>query len=252
MTREQLTNRPLSFSSLKEFNLSPKHYIEYIERKKEATPDMILGSAFHCYILENEKFDNKYIVAPKFDKRTKEGKANSEAFQLEHTGKETLTPDQWDVLTSCANSFTKHEPAIKLFSERIEVEKKIRFDFMGLPFVGYIDAIGFNFIFDIKMVQSSQGAIFQREAYNRMLHLQAAIYSITNIDKDFYFVACEKQSPYNVNVFKADAEFIEKGISELTRLCDGFTRCLDLKQFTQGYEFWQDEDICTLSLPKWA
>jgi hypothetical protein len=247
-----LNNRPLSFSSLKEFALSPKHYMEYISKKKESTPDMILGSAFHCFILENEKFDDRFVVAPKFDRRTKEGKANSEAFDEANKGKEVLTPEQWDVLVSCVKSFTDHKPAIKLFSERIEVEKKISYTFIDSPITGYIDAIGFDFIFDIKMVQSAHPLTFQREAYNRMLHLQAAIYIMSNLDKGFYFIACEKSAPFNVSVMKADSGFIERGISELHRLTTAFNRCMLEDRFNEGYEFWNDSDICTLSLPKWA
>ena len=52
----------LSYSSLKEFAKSPNHFIQYIERKFEASDAMIFGSAVHCAILEPDEFHNRYFV----------------------------------------------------------------------------------------------------------------------------------------------------------------------------------------------
>ena len=45
ITREMLEDRPLSFSSLKEFAKSPKHYMDYISRPKTPPTDAKIGRA---------------------------------------------------------------------------------------------------------------------------------------------------------------------------------------------------------------
>jgi hypothetical protein len=55
---------------------------------------MALGRAFHCALLEPERFAATHVVAEKFDRRTKEGKAKAEAWEAENQGKIPLTPEQ--------------------------------------------------------------------------------------------------------------------------------------------------------------
>lgn len=47
------------------------------EEKKSA---LDMGTALHCLLLEPGEFDKRFIVSPKFDRRTKQGKADEEAF----------------------------------------------------------------------------------------------------------------------------------------------------------------------------
>ncbi|EFF0697944.1 TPA: exodeoxyribonuclease VIII, partial [Escherichia coli] len=42
------------------------------EEKKSA---LDMGTALHCLLLEPGEFDKRFIVSPKFDRRTKQGKA---------------------------------------------------------------------------------------------------------------------------------------------------------------------------------
>jgi hypothetical protein len=73
---------------------SPAHYKAWLENPPEPTPAMALGRAFHCALLEPERFAATHVVAEKFDRRTKEGKAKAEAWEAENQGKIPLTPEQ--------------------------------------------------------------------------------------------------------------------------------------------------------------
>ena len=44
ITIDTLKERPLSYSSLKEFAKSPRHYVEYLRREKKPTAAMAFGS----------------------------------------------------------------------------------------------------------------------------------------------------------------------------------------------------------------
>ncbi len=45
-----------------------------------------MGTALHCLLLEPEEFDKRFIVAPEFNRRTNEGKANEQAFLKDCSG----------------------------------------------------------------------------------------------------------------------------------------------------------------------
>ena len=67
--KEHVTNSMLSW--LKQ---SPAYFKSQIDKKSVPTDAMTFGSAFHCAVLEPDKFDDLYYVIPKLDKRTKAGK----------------------------------------------------------------------------------------------------------------------------------------------------------------------------------
>ncbi len=47
------------------------------EEKKSA---LDMGTALHCLLLEPDEFDKRFIIAPEFNRRTNQGKADEEAF----------------------------------------------------------------------------------------------------------------------------------------------------------------------------
>ncbi len=70
---------------------SPAHYRAQKAAPREATPAMIIGSAFHTATLEPEKFDLEFAVAPEgIDRRTKAGKEEWAAFEAASAGKTVL------------------------------------------------------------------------------------------------------------------------------------------------------------------
>ena len=74
-----------SASDIKNFLKSPKmfFYDKYTKVKEENQRHFAIGSAVHEMILEPQLFNSNYLVAPKFDKRTKEGKEAFARFQIE-------------------------------------------------------------------------------------------------------------------------------------------------------------------------
>jgi hypothetical protein len=70
----------LSYSSLREFAISPRHFLRYKLRQKEQTPAMVFGSLVDCMILTEDQVEARFAVAPDVDRRTKDGKAKWEEF----------------------------------------------------------------------------------------------------------------------------------------------------------------------------
>ncbi len=54
----------LSHSSLSALKVSPQYFIKYKNKElNKSSKGFELGSAIHCYILEHDKFDSRYVVA---------------------------------------------------------------------------------------------------------------------------------------------------------------------------------------------
>ena len=94
MPAEQYHSHPaVGHSGLVRIMRSPAHYKDVLTDPPDPTPAMRLGTAFHTALLEPDRFGQTFVVAPKFDRRTKEGKAQAEAWDTENAGKTALTPE---------------------------------------------------------------------------------------------------------------------------------------------------------------
>lgn len=89
-------------SQLFKLSKSPAHFKYALENPEVETPALAFGIAFHAYVLEKDKFDSEYIVAPKLDRRTKEGKAL--AAQIEASGKIPISEDAFAQIQAMAES----------------------------------------------------------------------------------------------------------------------------------------------------
>ena len=98
-------NEAFSRSQLFKLSKSPAHFKYALENPEVETPALAFGTAFHSYVLEKDKFDNEYIVAPKLDRRTKEGKAL--AAQIEASGKIPISEDTFAQIQAMAESGSK-------------------------------------------------------------------------------------------------------------------------------------------------
>ena len=64
------------------------------DSEKKAALDM--GTALHCLLLETEEFDKRFIIAPTFNRRTNEGKADEQRFlqDCESSGMTVMDAEQ--------------------------------------------------------------------------------------------------------------------------------------------------------------
>jgi exodeoxyribonuclease VIII len=60
------------------------------EYTESDSPALLLGSAVHAMVLEPDLFNEMWVVAPKFDKRTKAGKQAFEEWKIENGGKTAI------------------------------------------------------------------------------------------------------------------------------------------------------------------
>lgn len=250
MTNQEYHNKTeyLSKSLLDLVHKSPAHFQAYLQgEQKDPTPAMLFGSLVHSVILGQED----YAVAPQCDRRTKEGKAIYEAFVQESEGKEIIaTLDQYQQALKIKEAVLSHPKAAALLSEGI-AEKPIFGQLGGVPARCKPDFLNtkYNVCIDIKTTSNSSPDEFAKSVWNFRYHVQAAMYLDLTRAQKFFFIAVEKDAPYNCEVYELDVESIEIGRQEYLADIETYKECLKTQNW-HGYT--ETQDIHIISLPNWA
>jgi exodeoxyribonuclease VIII len=253
VTEQTIKDRPLSFSSIKEFMRSPRHYVKYLTQERKQTEAMLFGAVCHKLILEPQDFEKEYIVEPEFNKRTNQGKEDYQAF-LTSIEEKKLTPIPPATMLKAKELVTQlmGTPAHNYVHQLSK--KEDRFDMIhetGLPVCGYIDGVGDNFNIEVKIVTSADTDDIIRDFYKMKYHIQAGIYNWAN-GKPIYYLVIENSFPYLPRIFKASDEYVMEGKKAFNKAMKDFKFCLDTDSFDMGYEFHNGIEPATLTLPGWA
>jgi len=251
MTLEQLNERPLSYSSLKQFAISPAHYMAYLNKPRKETPELLFGSALHCILLTPELFNDSYLISRKFDMRKNADKEEYNALlsSAEQTGKKIIQDDMHTDLINLTD-IVKENLDFQTIICNSQTEKKDLFELYGLPFIAIKDIVRDNITIDIKTVQNASLEAINKDFFNYQYYLQAAIYG-----GDFAFYIIEKNEPYYNGLLEVEQEFIDYGLTKLEKLCSAFNYALENPDsFKQSYDFWYnyDQRKPIISLPNWA
>ena len=99
---------------------SPEYFKHVMENPLPTTAAMKFGSALHMQVLQPEEYDKNYVVMPKFDKRTKKGKENFEAFTNKHMFKTVLSQEDHDTIQEITSKLSKDKDAVQLLSNGLK------------------------------------------------------------------------------------------------------------------------------------
>jgi exodeoxyribonuclease VIII len=209
LSDEEYHSRPeISFHGLMNCLRSYQHYQADRQTKKE-TQAMRFGTLAHLMALEPLEFKKRVKVSPKFDKRTKEGKAGYEAFIA------TLLPSDLvvdeDDYTRLMGMRAKLDEAMLdpnlswIFKDIERIEEALFFqmqvndtliDCRMKP-----DAVGTTFILDYKTTQDASAEGFWKtvKSYNYDLQLYFYQYAeslVSKTQKELIILAQETEAPY--------------------------------------------------------
>lgn len=266
----------ISVSGLKKIKVSPAHYKE--AEKVEPTEAMIFGSAYHCFILEPERFENEYYI---FDDRaicealigdgykspraTKAYKEWEESEKRIIGDKDIIQKDAFERIRAMKDRLFSH-PYAKMLLTNGESEVGIAGSLETTAGVinvkmrpDYIKS-GKHIIVDLKTAADASDDGFIRAAADNDYHIQAAFYSDMielmtgdRLQQTFIFIAQEKIKPYAFNLFECSPQFISQGRYEYELLLQLYKYCLDNNKWP-GYQVFCPNryGLLNLNLPKWA
>ena len=250
ITLENLNERQLSYSSLKEFAKSPAHYVEYLRKERKPSPAMLFGSLVHCLLLQPNEVSNQFAVMPNVDKRTKEGKAAYETFLLTADGKEVVTQEQYNEADNLVNKVISEPHIANAIQGCNTFEKEWRAEINGLPFRGFFDGEADDYILEVKTANDASPKTIINDFYNRQYHIQAGLYSHIS-GKPIKYLIIETTAPYNVILADVDPAFTDLGLKEAVKHINSFKVCLENNMFNMGYEFHMESGAFTIGLPSW-
>lgn len=214
-------------------------------RKCPRDPDCLkafdFGTALHCRLLEPDVFARTYVVEPKVDGRTNEGKAIKAAFALECAGKMILSADDAKQLDYSFDSVMAH-PTARRFLEAAGVSER---SFYAIdPETGVLlrvrpdrHAGGIATIGDVKSTDDIDKFFWSVVDYR--YHVQQAMYSevveiVTGEPQDFFFIAVGKRREmgrYPTKVFTLPDALVQEGRELYRASLRTYAECLDSGKF---------------------
>lgn len=222
------------------------------------TEALQFGRAYHKLMLEPDDFDNEFAVSPKFDRRTKDGKAAYEEFVKKAEGKEVINEEVFQKLKDMQKALYE-TPFVKLLIKG-EHEKSFFWndETTGIPCKCRPDSYGQikdqYVCVDLKTTKDAETDHFMRDAIKLGYDIQAYHYCQGLEDTykkpfKFIFIAQEKTAPYLVNVLEADEYFMASGKELRTKLLDEYKKAEETGVY-EGY-MSKNSGINSLSVPAW-
>ena len=225
------------------------------------SPALVFGRAFHKMCLEPYDFQNEYIVSPKFDRRTKDGKEAYAKFMEESNGKEVIDEELYQTILDMKEELYRtpyvkkliageHEKSFFWTDEKTGIKCKCRPDSVGKLGEQHI-------LIDLKTCNNAETSAFIKDAMKFGYDIQAAHYiegmkAMTGHDYKFVFICQEKTEPYLCNILEADEYFIRSGYELRDELLRTYKKCIELDEYPGYMGFAEDKTyINSLTVPNW-
>lgn len=248
----------VSKSALDLVTRSPAHYKAWIDgvAPDEETPALTFGRAFHCAVLEPDRFRSDYSAEPDFgDCRSKDNKARRDAWRDEHAAHELISAESMTTIEGMIASIHAHPLASAIIRDGLsELTISWRDSETGLSCKSRADYFveKRGMVADVKSCLDASYDAFRRDVVKYRYHVQDALYRAGFAEagaavQHFIFVAVEKAPPFAVAVYSLESEGIGKGYSAARADIDLLADCVKRNEFP-GYP----PGIQELTLPPWA
>ena len=232
----------VSASDLKTFLKSPRSYF-YDKNRTDPKPDkrhFAVGSALHEYIMEKDQFDKNFLVSPKFDRRTKEGKEKYEEFQLKAQGKTIIDEQEMTMIEQMSINAKMNRTFMELLEgshyeiscytvdEKTGLKVRLRPDI--LPTTR-------STIVDIKSCLDSSPKGFKGDVYSYGYSLSSAYYLDFLGRENYVFAAIEKNAPFQASMYVLNDEMTDYGRFQYRMGLDLLKWSLDNNYYCDYVEF---------------
>jgi hypothetical protein len=252
----------VSKSALDLVNRSPAHYKAWadgddVEDEDEESDALLFGRAFHCSLLEPERYAKTFAFEPDFgDCRKKDNKAVRDAWRADHASHELIPEGAGRAIERMVASVRAHPLAGKMVREEGESELTLSWkdEETGLLCKSRADYYvrRLRMVLDAKSALNASYKAFRRDIPKYRYHVQDALYragfaAIEEPIQHFVFIAVEKTPPFAVALYTLDADAIGKGYSAARRDMEKLAECVASNEFP-GYP----PGITEIELPEWA
>lgn len=237
----------LSYSALKEFAISPAHFVRYKTDQKEQTEAMQVGQLQHTLILQPHLVENKFIFLEKpipeatWAKTENKAHKEKETERAEKESKILLDAAHFENAISLRDKLYQNKFFAALNSKLIEAEKEIRFDYDTYKWHGFIDGHGKGFNFDLKAVPNASPEKLKWMQKERKFHWQAYLYNVATGNEfgDFFNICYD--SDFNITIIKQDSMSQSRAKIEIDNTLSKFKECTIMDAWNEGFEFYTEQ-----------
>ncbi len=223
--------------------------------------EMIEGSAFHCLLLEPKLFDERYIVRPKWDMRTKVGKTGREEWEAANPGwelKYELLEGKKAELDLQVAAMKAHPLVGRLIEGAVAMECAIFWTHpeYGFPCKALVDGIsrvdGRTIVWDPKTTRDATAQFWRREIANRNYMIQAE-WTIQGFDelapaeRDFFFVALETEGDMDIAIYEVGSLTRFEARHRISKACKKWAKALET-----GIYPGASTEVQLIEAPRWA
>jgi len=285
MGRLRNKTETLSFSSLKEFAISPKNFIKYKLKERTKPTDAVLeGSVCDALLCDYIKplgleFERNFTVVtntPTTDNQIafcdylirgndadyakKMANPRGDASELEElyksfveaskNGKESISNDMFEKCKSIVDGVLGSKLISELLDNITDVQVKTEWEYMGYKFKGFKDAEGNNLLIDFKKMADANPDKVEREIASRRIYMQLGMYAMgfEGIPEAYLIVY---DATGNFSLIKVDYSYLSYGIREYEYLVTKFDQCIKENRFNESFNFF-DVQQRTSYKPKWV
>ncbi|CAH1002646.1 hypothetical protein LEM8419_03518 [Neolewinella maritima] len=251
----------LSYSSIKKFMESPRHFVDYKLEKHEPTPAMQEGKLVDYLLTEPERVPLEFaVLPPDCSLGSKVGveayaeflgidvpawKDRSEVVNaaLEMDTRTFMTTEAMDRCKVIAEAVHTN-PASRWIVEAEGINQhRLSFEAFGWTWRGARDKyVPEMFIADYKKTSDATPRRFHRQMLALRYPLQAALYTIGPGENLPYFLVAYDNDAH-VSVTELTEVTMRQAWDGLERTMDAFERCIALGEWNKSYDFWPSEDF---------
>lgn len=253
-------------SILKVLKRSPAHARYEQHHPKEPSDEKILGQLIHYAVLQPAHFVKNFVGMPlnpdtgkEYDRRTTKGQDAWLELEAKNVGKKVIKNDWWQTCMEVRSSVWAHPRIAALLSGRGTNEIGLVWQDVrtGVLCKGLVDRLtrdeGKTVIIDLKSTVDASGGPqgFANQVSKLDHHIQAAFYTdglatLQPGDREFIFIAVEKEPPYECKWHPCAPSTIEQGQIEYRALLERWQEC-EATETWPGYSQERED----LFLPEW-
>jgi len=232
----------------------PAHAKYYLDHGREDTPALKFGRAMDAYILEPQRFFERYAVCPKCDRRTKEGKQAYLEFEAAASGKEILQEEDMEKIIQIAESVSNSQAMRLIQGGQSQICAVWQDKETGLMCKARYDYYqkDIPMITDLKSTSDCSPEGFALDVFKYGYFQQAGFYclgheALTGEEPLFAIFAIEKEPPFVHASYELGARTIEAGKNAARQALRKYKQCLD-----SGHWPMYSDKIVLLDMPVFA
>lgn len=248
----------LSFSSIRAFMESPRHFIAYKMSEFVPTPDVIFGDLVDCLFTDEKSFDKRFVlITSKCNVSSVKG-CNAWLDVLGYSGPRPKTRDELKAIVLALRKAEKRHfispaimdkakkivekmrlngPFMRTLEDVTEFQRKVEFDLYGWKWIGYEDMFAEGlFVADLKKCPETKERKVKNKIKDEKLILQLALYCHGEQLPEGRLLFFDAAGHFRAErIREAD---LRHQITLLEGVIEKLEDCIHLEQWHQSRDFW--------------